>query len=218
MTRKFKTLGVALFAVLALSAMVASAASAASYTASSYPTTGTGTSAVGNDTFITEAGKVECASHYEGTLTAASTSLTAKATYTSCRAFGFLSAKVVMGTENKGCDYTFTTPTGTAPNFTAPVDVNCTSGVITITAPESSPVCTTTIGTQGPLNSVAITNVAGSPGDVTVKAGVKGIAYNVTQDGFGCPFNGTGAKTGAEYIQDTAVTFKSTNGATIDVG
>jgi hypothetical protein len=215
MIRKFKTLGVAIVAVLALSAVVASAASAANYTASSYPTTGTGTSAVGNDTFITEAGKVECASHYEGTLTGPSSSLTVKATYTSCKAFGFLSAKVAMN----GCDYTFTTPTGTAPNFTAPVDVTCPAGAtISITSPESSPVCTTTIGAQGPLSSVAITNVAGSPGDVTVKSAVKNIAYTVTQDGFGCPFNGTGAKTGAEYIQDSAVTFKSTNGATIDVG
>src|SRR5690348_14844015 len=49
MTRKLKTLGVALFAVLALTAVAASAASAASYTASSYPTTGTGESEVGND-------------------------------------------------------------------------------------------------------------------------------------------------------------------------
>jgi hypothetical protein len=47
---------------------------------------------------------------------------------------------------------------------------------------------------------------------------VKKVKYNVTQDGFGCPFNGTGAKEGAEYIQDAAVTIKSTNGATIDIG
>jgi hypothetical protein len=77
MTRKFKTPGVALFAVLALSVVVASAASAKySYTASSYPTTGTATSALGHDTFITEGGRVECASHFQGTLTAASSSLT----------------------------------------------------------------------------------------------------------------------------------------------
>ncbi len=45
-----------------------------------------------------------------------------------------------------------------------------------------------------------------------------GINYNVTQDGIGCPFNGTGEKTGASYTQTNPVTFDSTNGASIDVG
>src|SRR6187397_3604907 len=106
MTRKFKTLGVALFAVLALTAVAASAASAASYTASSYPTAGTGESAVGNDVFTTEGGTVECKSHYVATLSAASTDLTVTPTYTNCKAFGFLEAKVTGG------KYTFTEPTG----------------------------------------------------------------------------------------------------------
>jgi len=216
MIRNLKTLGVALCAVLALTAVVASAASAAKYTASTYPTTGTGESAVGNDTFITEAGKVECKSHFSGTLNAASEDLTITPVYTegTCKAFGFLSAKVAMN----GCDYTFTAPTETAKDkWHADVDVVCGAGVITITAPSSSPVCTATIGSQGPLSTVDI-EVDTTNGDVKVQSTVKGVKYNVTQDGFGCPFAGTGAKTGAEYIQDNAITFDSTNGATIDVG
>jgi hypothetical protein len=209
MIRNLKTLGVALCALLALTAVVASAASAANYTASSYPTTGTGESALGNDTFTTEAGKVECQSHFEGTLSAASKELTVKAKYTSCRAFGFLSATVSMGS----CDYLFTEPTGSADSYSAKVDVKCTKSTepITITAGT----CKTTVGEQTPGGSVAITNETAA-GDVKVKSNVTGIKYTVTEDGFGCPFNGTGAKEGATYIQDNAVTFDAA--ATIDVG
>ena len=214
MTRKFKTLGVALFAVLALTAVVASAASAANYTASTYPTTGTATSAKGNDTFITEAGTVECASHFEGTLTAASSTLTVTPTYTSCKAFGFLSAKVVTN----GCDYLFAGPSGSADAWSATVNVVCPeSKTFVITAPETSPVCTATVGPQGPRSKVDLLNNTGS-GDVNVQATVEGIDYRVTQDGFGCPFNGTGAKAGAKYIQDAAITFDGTNGASMDIG
>jgi hypothetical protein len=205
MTRKLKTLGVALVAVLALTAVMASAASAAKYTASSYPTTGTGESAIGNDTFITEGGTVECQSHFEGTLAAASEDLTVTAKYTNCRAFGFLEAVV------SHCKYTFTAPSGSGDNYTAIVHV--VNAPCTITAGT----CKVSIPLQNSLSSVAITNNTASK-DVSVKAGVKGIKYNVTQDGFLCPFASAGEKTGAEYIQHNAVTFDSTNGADIDVG
>jgi hypothetical protein len=203
MTRKLKMLGMAFVAVLALTAVSASAASAASYTASSYPTTGTGVSAIGNDTFTTEAGTVECASHFEGTLaTEAKEELTVKAKYSNCKAFGFLNATVAMGS----CDYLFETPSGSGSSWTATVDVDCTSSeIITITAGT----CKVTIGAQSPGGNVSITNNAG--GDVSVDAGVTGIAYTVTQDGFGCPFAGTGAKTGATYTQHSAVTFDAAN-------
>jgi hypothetical protein len=208
MTRKIKMLGMALVAVLALTAVAASAASAASYTASSYPTTGTGESALGNDVFTTEAGKVECKSHFSGTLSAKSTDLTVKAHYTECRAFGFLNATV------SDCNYTFTEPTETsADTYHAPVHV--------VTAPctIAAGTCKVTVPTQGPLNSVEITNDTAS-GDVTVKANVTGIKYTVTEDGFACPFGGTGEKTGATYTQVNAITFDavSPSSATIDVG
>jgi hypothetical protein len=217
MIHKLKTLGVALVAVLALTAVAASAASAANYTASSYPTTGTGTSPKGNDTFTTEAGNVECASHFQGTLTEESSSLTVTPTYTECRAFGFLSATVSMGT----CDYLFTAPTGSGDSYTAPVDVTCVkTGVepkvvhpIVITAGT----CEAQINAQSPGGVVNITNNTAA-GDVFVQSAVTGVAYTVTKDGFGCPFNGTGAKTGASYTQHSAITFDSTNGASIHVG
>jgi hypothetical protein len=203
MTRKLKMLGMAFVAVLALAAVSASAASAASYTASSYPTTGTGESAVGNDTFKTEGGVVECKSHFEGTLaTEAQESLTVKAKYSSCKAFGFLNATVEMN----GCDYLFTAPTSTGgANWHAAVHVKCAPGPITITAGT----CKVTIGEHSPGGVVNITNNAG--GDVSVKAAVTGIKYNVTQDGFGCPFLGTGERSDGTYTQHNPVTFDAAN-------
>jgi hypothetical protein len=202
MTRKLKMLGMALVAVLALTAVSASAASAASYTASSYPSTGTGESALGNDVFTTEAGKVECKSHFEGTLKEKSTDLTVTPKYTECKAFGFLNASVT------GCTYTFTEPTGSGDSYSAKVDVTTTCTIVAST-------CEVKVEPQTGLSSVAITNETAA-GDVKVKANVSGIGYNVTKDGIGCPFSGTGAKTGATYVQGSAITFDAA--ATIDVG
>jgi hypothetical protein len=200
--RNLKSLGVALVAVFALTAVMASAASAASYTTSSYPTTGTAESAVGNDVLTTEGGTVECKAHYAGTLTEESTDLTVTPKYTNCKAFGFIEALIT------GCKFTFTEPTSAAPNYTAKVDI---VNPCTIIASN----CHVTIPVQGPLSHVGITNNSG--GDVSVRATVTGIKYNVIKDGFLCTYNGTGAKTGATFNQGAAVTFDSTNGAAISV-
>jgi hypothetical protein len=212
MIRNLKTLGVALCALLALTAVVASAASAANYTASTYPTTGTAESALGNDTFTTEAGKVECKSHFEGTLAAASSSLTVKAKYTNCRAFGFLEATVNM----RSCDYLFGTPALVSEHvYTGTVQVKCTNAAEPILI--SAGTCKTTVGEQSPSGHVIFKDTT-AVGDVDVISTVEKIKYTVTEDGFACPFNGTGAKEGATYIQDKEITFDSTNGASIDVG
>jgi hypothetical protein len=221
---RIKTWGVAFAAMLALSAFAASAASAEGlYTASSYSATGTGTSPVGNDTFTTEAGNVECKSHFEGTLAKeASTSLTVKATYSECKAFGFATATVKMNS----CDYLFTTPTTVTPPhvWTAKVHVKCTepSKPITITAGN----CEVTVGEQSPEGHIIITDTTTVPRDVDVQATVTGIHYTVIKDGFLCPFkpNVEGepvpyTKTGASYNQHEEITFKSTTpGQGIHVG
>jgi hypothetical protein len=211
MTRKLKTSGVALLAALALTAVAASIASAADYTASAYPTTGTGESPIGNGTFITEAGSTECKTHFEATLTEASSRLTVKTKVPECaRAFGLINATVNMGS----CDYLFTEPIKTAPNaWLAPVDIACTNSWEPMTVTAAT--CKVTIGSQTPGGGANITNTAG---DVSVQITLEGIKYAVIQDGFGCPFNGTGQKTGATSVQHLPVTFASTNGAVIDVG
>jgi hypothetical protein len=201
MIRKIKTLGIAVVAVLALSAVVASAASAANFTASSYPTAGTATSNKGNDDFKTEAGGIECHTHFAvAALNAPSEALTVTPTYTECSGFGFLNSTYNMN----GCDYVL--------YVSGRMDINCPAGkAIVIT----SGTCETTIPGQLGLKNVELSN--GTSG-ITMKMNVGGLAYTVTKDGFGCPFSGTGAKTGATYTQNSAIQISSTNGATIDIG
>jgi len=203
MIQKFKTLGLAMVAVLAMSAFVASAAQA-QYTASSYPTTATANSALGNDVFTTEAGTVECASHFVGTLSEASNTLTVTPTYSSCKAFGFAHATVNMN----GCAYVFHRVSSASSNVT----IECPAGKsIQILAGN----CEVLVHAQGPLGSVATSNGAGV---VNAQANVTGIAYTVTKDGFLCPFGGTGSKAGATYKQGAAITLTPTvAGRTIKV-
>jgi len=194
---KFKTLGLAMVAVLAMSAFVASAAQA-QYTASSYPTTVTAESALGNDVFTTEGGTVECASHFEGTLSEASKSLTITPKYTSCKAFGFAHATITL----TGCQYIFHSQnsSSSASTIICPIDA-----VIHVNAGN----CEVQIGAQSPSGSVATSN---SGSHVNAQANVTGINYTVTKDGFLCPFGGTGAKTGGTYKQGAAVTLKPVSG------
>jgi hypothetical protein len=202
MIRKIKTLGVVAVAVLALSAVVASAASATNFTASKYPTSATASSEKGNDDFKTEAGSVECKAHFHvGPLNEPSESVKVVPTYSECKAFGFLNAEIHLN----GCHFRLWKD-GT-------LDTTCNpgQGPIVIT----SGTCETTIGAQTGLSKVDLAN---SGSGISVQATVTGIAYTVTKDGIGCPYSGTGAKTGATYTQNSAVLASSTNGATIDIG
>jgi hypothetical protein len=192
MIRNFKVLGLALVAVLAMSAVVASAASA-QFTANSYPTTVTATSPLGNDVFTVDGTSVECDGHFEGSASEASTTITIKAVYTNCKAFGFATATVNMN----GCDYTF--------HSNQTVTVDCPVGkVITIVAGN----CEVQVGAQGPLSTVDLSN---NGNHIDVKATVTGITANATKDGFLCPLNGTGHKS-SSYAQSEPVTVKPVSG------
>jgi hypothetical protein len=216
MTRNLKALGLALVAMLAMSAVVASAASAQSvptqkFTAmdNTYPESFHGVNAAGQETFTTEAGTVECASTFSGTANAASQHIVATPVYTGCKAFGFLNATVAM----EGCNYTFQlTTTLTNPHrYQAHVNVVCPAGKsIKITAGT----CVVTIGGQTGLTTVDLENRADTKA-VLVRPTVGGINYTVVTDGFGCPFTGTGAKTGATYTSHSATPVSSTGGVHI---
>lgn len=207
MTLRLEALGVLLVAVLTFT-IAAPCASGALYTASSYPTTLTGESVLGNDTLATEAGRVECKAHYEVTLAGASSTMTVKAKYVSCRALGFLEASLNMGS----CDYLFGQPTGSGDTWSALVNIKCTSAASLITLTAGT--CKFTIGEQGPLSNVALVNETAA-GDITFKLNLAKIAYTVTEDGLGCPFGGIGAKEGATYVQHSPVTLDPTNLATV---
>lgn len=201
MTRKFKGAGLFACLVLAASATGASSAQASNFTASSYPTTFTGVSGAGNDDIVTQGGSAECEkTHFVGTLSSASASVTVTPTYFGCMAFGFPSATINMN----GCDYIF--------HSNGEFDISCSgTNSIVITAGT----CEVKIGSH---TGFSVVELANGIGDITERLRVTGLVYTVTKDGFGCPFAGTGIKTGGEYVEDSAVTLQSTNGATIDIG
>jgi uncharacterized membrane protein len=215
MIRNLKMLGVAFAAVLALSAVAATTASAeGKVTCSSYPCKMTGVSAVGNSTFKTEAGTVECKGHAEATINEASSELTLVGTATECKAFGFLGATV----NTNGCDGLSTTPKKIGTDqWTATGHMICPAGkTIEITAGT----CKLTIGPQTPSSAhTIITNKTEATPDVVELTGsATGINYTVVTDGFGCPFAGTGAKTGASIVQHNPVLASATAGQDVHVG
>lgn len=201
-----KSLGLALVAVLAVTAVVASAAQATpEFTASAYPSTGTGSNEAGGETFTTEAGTVRCDSHFEGQLTEADSTLKVSPTYTDCAAFGFLNA--VVDTEE--CSYVFhATEKVEAGVYNSHVDVSCPEGQ---SIKISGGTCKAKIESQEGLTTVKTTNVIG---DITVQPNVPNIALIVTQDGIGCAFKGIGPKTGS-YHGD--LVFSNTGEAAISV-
>ena len=64
MIRSLKSLGLAFIAVLAMSAVVSSASQASEYTCEKYECKATGSNTLGNETFTTPGGTVQCDSHY----------------------------------------------------------------------------------------------------------------------------------------------------------
>jgi hypothetical protein len=190
MIPRIKTLSL-VCALLALQAIGISAAQASEYTASAYPSTATSSSVAGSKTFTTPGGTVQCDSHGQSTLNAASSTATITPTYTNCKAFGFLNATVSMN----GCTYVSHAGARISlGNYNNSIDVSCPAGQsISITAGT----CKLLIPAQTGLKNVETTNLAG--GTVTVRPNITGITHNVTTDGFGCPFPGTGHFTGTYH-------------------
>jgi hypothetical protein len=208
MIHKLKALGLATIAVLAMSAVVGSAAQA-QFTASSYPTTVTATSALGNDVFTVDGSSVECAGHFQGTISEATTAVTITPTYTNCKAFGFSTATVDMNE----CDFVL--------HSNDELDLECHYYTIDldpfkITTVEVGPVtitagnCEVQLDTQTGMDYVGLANFGSH---IIADANVTGITANVTKDGFLCPLNGTGHKT-ASYSQGNALTVKPLSGGT----
>jgi hypothetical protein len=201
MIRNLKVLGLAFVAMMAMGAVMASAAMAVpQFTASSYPAQITGSNTKGSEVFTTEAGKVECDSHFiSHSQAAASSTLTVTPTYTSCEAFGFLSATVTT----EGCSYVFhATEKVSTGVYKHHVDVVCPAGK-SIKISAAGGLCKAEIKGQTGLTTVKTTNLEG--GTVTVQPEVTKVAYTVTTDGFGCPFSGTGNKTDGAYTGDVVV-------------
>lgn len=218
MIRNLKGLGVILVAMLALTAVLASAAQAVpEITCSSYPCKGTGSNTVGGETLTTPGGTVQCNSHIEWekyrtatgeSLPAGAPTATTTVNFFNCTAFGFLSATVNM----EGCDYEGHVRERMWP-FTGKYRIekvfNCPAAKKKrITAGT----CEVDVEPQNLGKGVTTTNNAN--GTINVEYNMTGITMNVTKDGFGCPFSGTGHVTGSYHGE---VTISRVGGGSISV-
>lgn len=166
MNRKFKTLGLVLAAVFAMSAIGASAASAATtFHANKSPIGVTGTQTTGH-VFTTSAGTVTCSTATFTGTTAAATSATQTLTptYSGCKAFGFINVPIDVN----GCGYNF--------NANGTTQLECPAGAsIAITTPG----CTTTVGEQHFASGMTYATNGSTPSrDITATTNISGIKYN----------------------------------------
>lgn len=202
MTCKLKVLGLALVAVLAMSAVTASAASAESkkFTAAKYPTTLTA-SQTNKHVFEIGEFKVTCSvAKGSGELTAASETATLAPTYEKCESLGF-AAEV----KTNGCDYRLHAP-----------PVGSEEGSVDVVCPEGKKIeisvatCTISIAAQVELKHVYIANTAT---DIDIHETLTSVHATVVKDSFLCPLENSTVAT-AKYTGDTTLQGSSA----IDVG
>jgi hypothetical protein len=212
MSGKAALLGVCVLITAAISAFSASTALGTAtsdlFTGQTYPVTVHGVETHGNTTIVTEAGTATCEHTVHGELSVASQTLTLKPTFTNCTAFGFASATVAV----EGCDYLYHVTTKLAADkYQAHMDIVCPAGKsIKIT----TGTCKMEIKGQTGLTTVDfddMTTMPESGNDVTLTDTVTGVAYTVTEDGFLCPFAGTGAKVNGEFKSHQPLTLKGFN-------
>jgi hypothetical protein len=197
MLSRLKILCLAVLAMAAMSALAAPA-QAAWYSASEYPFQMTGSSPKGSEALATEAGKVECDNHYISNTfneSVIAETVTFTPAFTGCSAFGFKEATV----NTEGCVYVFHLTQEVAGAYLNHVDISCPTGKsIKVTAAT----CKMEIKGQSGLTSAKLTNASGT---IDLDWELQGIAYTATQDGFLCPFSGTGNKTGGTYNGETTI-------------
>jgi hypothetical protein len=174
--------------------------------AGAYPATIHG-STQASQKFVTEAGSIECkSSSFHAVLSAGeieTSALTLTPEYKECKAT-FLGVAATV--EMEGCSYLLhVTEKTSSDNYRAYTDVTCPAGKsIKITAFS----CKAEIKAQTNRETVdLIDDTGGEPKkDITMRPTLGGISYTVTQDGFICPFNGTGERTNGEYTSAENIT------------
>jgi len=212
MSRNLKALGLALVAVLAMSALTAAGASAEAFQfkAEKTPTTTlSGKQHGAADVFTTDTGSVSCnEAKYAGTVTGTEvTEVTVTPTYSECTAFGLFNVPI----DTNGCQYKFTVLTKVGANYEGKVDVVCPAGqVIKVTAP----LCTVTVGAQNNVpGTITYTNVgAGATREITVDVNLTGLTYEEHRPLFGICENNTVLTHDGTYVGAGLVT--GTNGGT----
>jgi hypothetical protein len=182
--------GLAALALVALWAMTAAASpAAASGLAAERYSSELSSEQLEEVSFGSEGGTVKCKkTTFSGSLSGAAGTTSLAPVFSECTAFG-TSATIAVN----GCQYVLHPGAETGSGvFTGSADLSCAKekSIVIATA-----FCEVKIGSQTGLKSTTLTNETGSPRKVVLGLGITGITYNVTVDGFLCPFNGTGVRT-----------------------
>jgi hypothetical protein len=189
MIRNLKVLGLALVALLAMSALASTAS--AQFESEAESTTLTASSnAMQKFAPATGSTAIECTTiKFVGTQSGkATTKVEVAPIYSNCETF--LGAATAVTTN--GCKYVFHLAQGSTIGTT---DVECPTGkVIEI---EVGSICKYTIGTQTDLSSVTFkTTGSGTTREVIVEPNIDGITSTRTTNDFFCPASGLGTYTG----------------------
>lgn len=200
MTGKFRNLGLALIAVLALGTVGASAALATEtpeFTAGKSTVAsaqklilqGSSTATQTQDMF---GSSTSCTSSaLTGTVSVPSSTVTLTPSYAGCTAFGTFPSTVITN----GCDYLFhVEKTEEGVNaYLSSVDIVCPAGkaieinIYLSGKDEGTPSCLLKMGSQSGLKSVTFKVDAGTPDDITLGGTIEKIAMTQTRNSFLCP-------------------------------
>ncbi len=182
MNRKSKTLGLAVFAPLAISAVATSPAQAGLGELHIGAAPGVLTAQAQTEQHVLTLGAnvIKCTNAtFEGRTTAKTVSeWTVTPTFSGCK-----SGKSVAHIQMNGCKYTFT---GGSSSMTANIDIaGCTKNKVMEIEVTSEKKCVITVGEQTAISHVTFENFAGPPQHMVTKFTLAGIHY--VEDGEGCP-------------------------------
>lgn len=148
---------------------------------------------------VTEIGPIECKkTSLTGTLSEPEP-VSLSPSFSECKIAG-----VVVTVTTTGCKLVIHPGTETsAGHFAGTLDNSCSEGKSIVI---SFGTCEAKIEGQSALSSVPLTDESGSPEKLGMVFEVTGMAYNVTKDGAGCPFVGTGKRTNGKLTGQDRIT------------
>jgi len=204
-SRKSRSFGLAVLAILAIGAVFTSVSQAGTFTASTYPATVFGTNMVPHK-LVTNLGAMECAPFFEGQLAAASEELTLTPAYATQCSLGEKEVHVKVN----GCDYRLHAGEATGEHSVAgSMDIVCPAGKAIDFEITTVPICHLTVPGQTELNSLTFTNRTAAK-DVDLDFALEELAYRLDE---GCP--GAGNYANGSYGAGTTTMIAAKEGGMV---
>ncbi|HZO06364.1 MAG TPA: hypothetical protein VFB52_08250 [Solirubrobacterales bacterium] len=211
-SKRLKTAVLTLLVTCAVGALAPTAQADPVFEASNSSGTVSG-SGNGFEQFVTEAGTITCSvGNYTGSYSSKTFSTQRlHPSYSSCSAFGFLSATV----NTEDCDFILDPYEKVVTwGYHLRMAIDCPAGdSIKVTASTCSMRIEDTAANQNLTKIVSLD----ASGGIILEPEVIWIQYNVTNDGFLCPFFGTGIKNDGRFDPTAVIPITAAGGATITV-